>query len=72
VHPGEVVVEPFTGSGTQFVAAQKNGCVCYGMEIDPVYCDVTLDRWAEFTGQDPVRERDGVKWSKLKKKTPKV
>jgi hypothetical protein len=35
------------------------------MEIDPVYCGVVLDRWAKFTGKDPVRE-DGIAWSEIK------
>jgi DNA modification methylase len=61
---GDVVLEPFTGSGTQFVAAEKLGRVCYGMEIDRKYVDTTLQRWSAFTGRDPVRE-DGIKWSEL-------
>lgn len=35
------------------------------MELDPKYCDVIVQRWADFTGRDPVRE-DGVMWSKAK------
>ena len=34
------------------------------MELDPIYIDVILQRWADFTGKDPVRD-DGVKWSEL-------
>ena len=64
--PGDLVVEPFSGSGTQLIACQKLARVCYAMEMDPVYVDVALERWAEFTGQDPVRKRDGKKFSKLK------
>ena len=37
---------------------------CYMMEIDPHYIDVILNRWAAYTGEDPIRE-DGVKWSDL-------
>lgn len=67
--PGEIVAEPFAGSGTQFIAAQTLGRVCYGMELDPVYCDVTLQRWADFTGLDPLRS-DGASFMGLKKKQP--
>ena len=62
---GEIVVEPFAGSGTQFIAAQTLGRRCFGMELDPIYCDVTLQRWADFTGLDPIRE-DGKSFKKLK------
>ncbi len=40
------------------------------MEIDPIYCDVSLTRWATYTGHDPVRESDGVTWSSLKRNSP--
>lgn len=41
---GEVVYEPFGGSGSQFVAAHQLNRKCYGMEIDPQYCQVIVDR----------------------------
>jgi DNA modification methylase len=59
---GEIVCEPFAGAGTQFIAAQQLGRVCYGMEIDPAYCDVTVARWLAFCGGMPFRERDGASW----------
>jgi DNA modification methylase len=68
----DIIFEPFTGSGTQFIAAERLGRICYGMEIDPVYCDVTLSRWAAYTGDDPVRESDGAKWSEVSKRGPAV
>jgi DNA modification methylase len=46
---GEVVAEPFAGSGSQFVAAHRLGRVCYGCEIEPRYGDVVLKR-AEAEG----------------------
>ena len=45
---GEVVLEPFGGSGTAFIAAEKVGRRCLGSEIDQHYCDVIRKRWAEF------------------------
>lgn len=62
---GDKIAEPFCGSGTTLIACEKTQRKCYGMEIDPHYCDVILERWAKYTGKDPVRE-DGVKWSELK------
>lgn len=46
--PGDVVLEPFGGSGTAYIAAEKVGRRCLGAEIDPHYCDVIRKRWAEF------------------------
>lgn len=65
--PKSLVVDPFAGSGSQFIAAQKLDRVCYGMELDPIYVDVCLERWAEFTGKDPIRAGDKKRWSELKK-----
>lgn len=61
----KTIYEPFCGTGTTVIAADKYGRKCFGMEIEPLYIQVILDRWAKFTGKDPVRE-DGVKWSEIK------
>ncbi len=66
----DVVAEPFCGSGTQIIAAEKLDRTCLAMEIDQTYCDVSLTRWAAYTGRDPVRESDGVTWSSLKENSP--
>ncbi len=47
---GDVVYEPYAGSGTAFVAAQETGRVCRGIEISPFFCDVIVKRWETFTG----------------------
>ncbi len=52
--PGDLVLDPFLGSGTTLIAAEQTGRVCYGMEIDPRYCDVIVRRWEEFTGRKAV------------------
>jgi DNA modification methylase len=46
-----LVYEPFLGSGTTLIAAEQNGESCYGMELDPKYCDVIVKRWEDFTGK---------------------
>jgi DNA modification methylase len=51
--PGEAVYEPFAGSGSCLIAAEKTGRRCYAMEIHPVYVQVILDRWSAFTGRTP-------------------
>jgi DNA modification methylase len=48
--PGEFVYDPFVGSGTTVIAAQKMGRVAYVMDLDPRYVQVTLTRWEQFTG----------------------
>jgi len=55
---GDIVLDPFLGSGTTLIAAEKMGRICYGMEIAEAYCAVVLQRWLEFTGDMP-RLADG-------------
>ena len=50
---GSNVYDPFLGSGTTMVAAQQLNRICYGMEIEPKYCSVTLERMSEM-GLEPV------------------
>jgi site-specific DNA-methyltransferase (adenine-specific) len=51
---GDVVFDPFLGSGTTIAAAHGLGRTGYGVEISPAYCDVILRRIAELTGEEPV------------------
>ena len=46
-----VVFDPFVGSGTTIIAAEMTGRVCHAIELDPVYIDVAVQRWENFTGQ---------------------
>jgi len=52
--PGQAVYEPFMGSGTTLIAAETTGRVCYGIELNPAYVDVAIDRWQQFTGAQAV------------------
>ncbi|MGA2513905.1 MAG: DNA methylase, partial [Candidatus Limnocylindrales bacterium] len=52
---GEALYEPFCGSGTALVAAERCGASCYAMEIDPIYVEVALRRWERFSGQKAER-----------------
>lgn len=47
----EIVLDPFLGSGTTVIAAERTGRRCYGVEIDPVYVDTIVKRWERFTKQ---------------------
>jgi DNA modification methylase len=46
----DIILDPFLGSGTTLMACEKQGRICYGVELDPKYCDVIVKRWEEFTG----------------------
>ena len=48
---GDIVADPFLGSGTTVIAAERTGRRCYGMEIDPRYCRVAIARWEAFSGE---------------------
>ena len=56
-HESEYVYDPFLGSGTTLIAAEKLNRKCYGMEIEPLYCDVIVDRWQQWTGKKAERIR---------------
>ena len=45
------VIEPFAGTGTTFIVCEELNRKCYGMELDPKYCDVIVKRWEDFTGK---------------------
>lgn len=49
---GDLVLDPFLGSGTSLIAAERTGRSCRGMEIDPLYVDVIVRRWQDHTGAD--------------------
>lgn len=53
---GEPVYEPFLGSGTTLAAAELTERVCYGIELDPKYCDVVVQRWQNLTGKQATLE----------------
>ena len=54
---GGLCVEPFGGTGSTLMGAEKTGRVCYSMELNPVYCDVIVKRWEAFTGKKAVLEK---------------
>jgi DNA modification methylase len=56
---GELVYDPFLGSGTTLAAAEVTQRVCYGLEIDPKYVDVVVERWQKLTGKQATLEDDG-------------
>ena len=49
--PGDIVLDPFLGSGSTLIAAERLGRRCHGMEIEPRYVQVAVERWERFTGR---------------------
>ena len=69
--PGQAVYEPFMGSGTTLIAAETTGRVCLGIELNPAYVDVAVERWQQFTGQLAVLDGDGRTFAGVKSELPK-
>ncbi len=51
--PGENVLDLFGGSGSTLIAAEQTGRRAFLMELDPLYCDVIIERWSNFCGKKP-------------------
>lgn len=52
--PGDVVLDPFVGSGTTLIVCEQLGRQCRAVELDPIYAAVTIERWHMLTGESPV------------------
>ena len=63
--PGDIVLDPFGGSGTTLIAAEKSGRIGWLIELDPKYVDVIVRRWQDWTGQEAYREADAAKFNDL-------
>jgi DNA modification methylase len=63
---GELVYDPFLGSGTTMMAAEVTGRVCYGIDIDPKYSDVAVLRWQQFTGLEAILEGSDRTFEQIK------
>jgi len=63
--PGDVVLDPFGGSGTTLIAAEKSGRQARLIELDPKYVDVIVRRWQEYAGAQASREADGALFDDL-------
>lgn len=62
---GDIVLDPFMGSGSTLIAAERVGRACYGLELDPLYVDLTIRRWQRLTGDIARRESDGAAFIEL-------
>ncbi len=57
---GQIVLDPFAGSGTTLIAAEQTGRIARCMELDPIYCDTILRRWQQLTGQEATHVATGL------------
>ncbi|WP_431285053.1 site-specific DNA-methyltransferase [Humitalea sp. 24SJ18S-53] len=62
---GDIILDPFAGSGTSVIAADKLGRRARAMELDPLHCDTILRRWRKWSGDEPIRQRDGASFTAL-------
>ena len=56
---GQMIGDPFLGSGSTVIACERLGRVCYGMEQSPRYLQVVIERWQQFTGKQAERVIEG-------------
>ena len=63
---GELVYDPFLGSGTTLAAAELTERVCYGVELDPKYTDVIIERWQQLSGKKAKLDGNGQTFSEVK------
>ena len=61
----DLVLDLFGGSGSTLIASEKTDRKAFLMELDPIYCDVIIKRWQDYTGQKAYRESDGVAFDDL-------
>ena len=66
---GEAVLDPFLGSGTTLIAAEKTGRIAYGLDLDPLYVDLAVRRWQAWTGEDAVLIGTGQRFADLETRT---
>ncbi|MEM8855688.1 MAG: site-specific DNA-methyltransferase, partial [Pseudomonadota bacterium] len=69
---GDVVLDPFAGSGTLLIAAHRTKRRARLMEIDPLYCDVAIRRWQSFTGKVAIHSATGRRFDDLEAERPEI
>ena len=62
---GDIVLDPFLGSGTTLLAAERVGRVCRGLEIDPLYADTAIRRWQAHTGDEARHAESGRSFDEI-------
>lgn len=60
-----IILDPFLGGGTTVIAAERTGRIAYGMELDPLYVDLTVHRWQLFTGKQAILAGSGKSFAEV-------
>lgn len=61
----DIVLDTFLGSGSTLIACEKTNRICYGMELDPKYVDVIIQRYVDYTGNNKViKNGQEIIWEK--------
>jgi DNA modification methylase len=60
-----LVLDPFLGSGTTLIAAERIGRTCVGIELDPLYIDAIIRRWQRSTGDRAVHVRNAMTFDEI-------
>jgi len=63
----DIVLDPFLGSGTTLLAAERTNRQCYGIELDPLYVDTAIGRWQQMTGRK-AKNQQGETFDSIKAK----
>ena len=63
---GELVYDPFLGSGTTLAAAELTERICFGLELDPKFCDVIVKRWEQISGKEAMLDGDQRTFEQIK------
>lgn len=62
---GDIVLDPFVCIGTTIIAAERTGRACYAGELDPLYADLSIQRWQALTGGIAIHEETGLPFEEL-------
>ncbi len=64
----DIIADTFLGSGSTLIASEKTGRICYGMELDPKYCDVIVQRYVDYTKNATIKKNgEEIVWKTAKK-----
>jgi hypothetical protein len=66
-----VILDPFLGSGTTLMAAERTGRYGYGMELDPHYVDTAVHRWQAYTGETAIHAESGLSFAEIEEERSK-
>jgi len=62
---GDIVLDAFLGSGTTLMAAERVGRICHGIELEPCYVDVAIERWQRLTGESAIHVETGKSYAEV-------